>query len=332
MAHRPDVPSPTPAAGPPLRRIGRDVFRSQQFWLLVALVCMCGFFGLREPRFFEVTNFRTVALQSSVRAIMAVGMTMVIISGGIDLSVGSVLAAAGVTATLLMTHGMPLALAMALTLGLGALVGAFNGFCVAFVRIPPFIVTLAMLSIARGYAMLVTGSASIIGYPDAFNAIGSGFVAGAVPVPVAIMAGVFAGGYVLLRHTRFGRHVYAVGGNAEAARLAGVPVRRTLVGVYCLIGVLAALAGLINAGRLGSGEPTTQEGIELHVIAAVVLGGTSLMGGEGSLLGTLIGAFVIGFLRNGLVLLRVSSYWQLVIIGCVILAAVALNQVRRRLR
>ena len=323
--------APSPRHPSRLRRLARDVVRAQEFWLLIGLACICAVFGWSEPRFLEVSNFRTVALQSSIRAVMAVGMTLVIISGGIDLSVGSVLAASGITAALCMQSGMPVGWAIVVALLLGSAIGAFNGSLVAYIKIPPFIVTLAMLSIARGYAMLVTGSESVFGYAESFNCVGQGFVLG-IPVPVLIMVGVFAAGYVVLQHTRFGRHVYAIGGNAEAARLAGVPVRRTLVLVYCINGLLAALAGLINAGRLGSGEPTTGEGIELHVIAAVVLGGTSLMGGEGSLLGTFIGAFVIGFLRNGLVLLRVDPYWQLVVIGGVILAAVAVNQLRRRVQ
>jgi len=329
--------SPTPnheAAGRATgqgRRLGHEVLRSQELWLFVTLVAMCAVFSVRVPGFLELATFRNVALQSAVEGIIAVGMTLVIISGGIDLSVGSVLGAAGVTATLMMARGVPVAVAVACTLALGALVGCFNGFLVAWVRIPPFIVTLAMLSMARGYAMLLTNSRTVKDYPRSFNWLGSGTVAG-LPAPVWLMGAVFAGGYVVLRHTRFGRHVYAVGGNAEAARLAGVPVRRTIVGVYCLLSALAALAGMINAGRLGAGDPTEGKEAELHVIAAVVLGGTSLMGGEGSLLGTLIGAFVIGFLHKGLGLQGVDYFWQLVIIGTVILAAVALNQVRRRLR
>jgi ribose transport system permease protein len=307
------------------------VVRAQEFWLIVGLLLMCAIFGVREPRFLEMSNFRTVALQSSIRAIVAVGMTLVIISGGIDLSVGSIVAAAGVTATLVVDRGASVPMAMAAGALLGAAVGLFNGSLVAYVKIPPFIVTLAMLSIARGYAYLVTESQSVFGYPEEFNVIGQGFLLG-LPVPVWIMVAAFACGYVVLQHTRFGRHVYAIGGNAEAARLAGVRVGWTLVLVYGINGLLAGLAGLINAGRLGSGEPTTAQGFELEVIAAVVLGGTSLMGGEGTLLGTFIGAFVIGFLSNGLIMLRVDPYWQYVVIGSVILAAVALNQVRRRVR
>ncbi|MFW6162717.1 MAG: ABC transporter permease [Planctomycetota bacterium] len=313
------------------RRLWREAARTQEFWLVVALVTLCGVFSLWVPGFFDVRTLRSVALQSAVEGIIAVGMTMVIISGGIDLSVGSLLAAAGMTCTLLMSRGMPVPAAIACTLALGAVVGAFNGALVAYVRIPPFVVTLAMLSMARGYAMLLTDSASVSDYPKAFNVLGSGTLLW-VPVPVWLLAAVFAAGYVVLRHTRFGRHVYAVGGNAEAARLAGVPVRRTLVLVYCTISTLAALAGMIHAGRLGAGVPKEGQGAELNVIAAVVLGGTSLMGGEGSLLGTLIGVFVIGFLNKGLGLQGIGFFWQLIIIGGVILAAVGLNQVRRRLR
>jgi ribose transport system permease protein len=331
MSSPSDKPAPAAASASRLRHVAREAFRSQELWLLVGLAALCAVFGTLAPRFLEFTNFRTVALQTSTSAIMAVGMTMVIISGGIDLSVGSLLGAAGITATLLLQQGLPIPLAIGATLIAGVLLGAFSGYLVAFIKIPPFIVTLAMLSIARGYAMLVTRSESVFGYPEAFNVLGQGFALG-VPLPVWLMAGTFVAGYVVLQHTRFGRHVYAVGGNAEAARLAGVPVRRTLLLVYTANAVLAALAGIIHAGRLGSGEPTAGQGEELKVIAAVVLGGTSLMGGEGSLFGTLIGALVIGFLSNGLVLLRVDPYGQHVVIGAVILAAVALNQLRRRVR
>jgi len=325
------APAPQPASGRRLRYVAREVVRSQEFWLLLALLAMCTYFSVRVPNFLKLITLRSVALQSAVEGIIAVGMTLVIISGGIDLSVGSVLGAAGVTCTLLMSKGVPVPVAIAATLALGAAVGSFNGALVAYVRIPPFIVTLAMLTMARGYAMLVTNSQTVREYPKAFNAIGSGMVL-AVPVPVWLLGAAFAGGYVVLRHTRFGRHVYAVGGNAEAARLAGVPVRRTIVLVFCIVSTLAALAGMIQAGRLGAGVPKEGQEAELRVIAAVVLGGTSLMGGEGSLLGTLIGAFVIGFLNKGLGLRGVNYFWQLVVIGGVILAAVALNQVRRRLR
>ena len=328
MADRAGQP-PQGAAGRGASGVVREAVRSQEFWLLVALAGMCTVFSLRVPGFFHLATLRSVALQTAVEGIIAVGMTMVIISGGIDLSVGSVLGAAGVTATLLMQRGVPIPVAA--TLVLGVLVGGFNGCLVAYVRIPPFIVTLAMLSMARGYAMLLTNSQTVREYPKGFNAVGGALLLG-IPVPVWVLAAVFAAGYVVMRHTRFGRHVYAVGGNAEAARLAGVRVRRTLIGVYCAISALAALAGTINAGRLGAGDPTEGQGAELNVIAAVVLGGTSLMGGEGSLLGTLIGAFVIGFLHKGLGLQGVNYFWQLVVIGGVILAAVALNQIRRSLR
>ncbi|MHC5025056.1 MAG: ABC transporter permease, partial [Planctomycetota bacterium] len=265
--------------------------------------------------------------QISVNTVLASGMTMVILSRGIDLSVGSVVALAGVVGADLVARGLPVPVAAAVTIGVGALVGLVNGASVVFLRVAPFIATLATMTAARGLAYLYTDGVSVGNLPGSFTVWGNGRL-GPVPIPVIVAAAVVVITAVLLGRTVFGRRLYALGGNEEAARLSGVRVGRMKLAVYTAMGVLAALGGLLLAARLGAGDPKAGQLFELTAIAAVVVGGTSLTGGRGGVWGTVLGALIIGVLDNGLVLMDVSAFWQMVVKGLVILGAVALDRGR----
>jgi ribose transport system permease protein len=302
----------------------------QRFGLAIALVVLGGALALLSPVFLTPENLLNVARQVSVNAVMGAGMTFVILTAGIDLSVGSVLALAGVVMASAVKAGLPLALALLAGLAAGTGFGVANGVTVAYGRVAPFIVTLAMLTIARGTTLVYTGGLPISNLGAAFDWFGQGDVFG-IPVPVLVMLLVFLLSYVVLAQMVVGRYVYAIGGNAEAARLSGINVRRYTVLVYAISGLLSAVAAVILTARLDSAQPTAGTGYELDAIAAVVLGGTTLMGGEGSIGGTLLGAFLIGVLNNGLNLLNVSSFYQQVVKGLVILLAVLLDQrIRQR--
>jgi ribose transport system permease protein len=299
-------------------------------WGLVLTLLIFGVvLSLASPRFLTPGNLINVVRQTSVNGIIAVGMTLVILSGGIDLSVGSILALTGVVAASLVTSGQAPPLAMFSALALGFALGALNGMAVAYLRIPPFIATLGMMTIARGLALSYTQGRPITGFPDAFRWLGAGWV-GPFPVPVLVMALVFGFGGILLQFTVWGEHLLAIGNNPTAARAAGIPVARRLVLTYALSGGLAALAGLILIGRLDSAPPTLGIGYEFDAIAAVVIGGTSLAGGEGWLGGTLIGALLIGMLNNGINLLNIPSFYGQVFKGGVIAIALLLHRLLRR--
>ena len=290
-------------------------------------------FALLSPHFLTGENLLNVTLQISITAIIAAGMTFVILTGGIDLSVGSLLALVGVTAAGLAKLPLPPAgaVGLALTGGilLGLLSGSAAGVLVTRFRVTPFIVTLALMTVWRGMAFIVTEGRPVWDLPEAFGVLGNGRLLG-VPVPSLLMLATYVLSWLVLERTRFGRHVYATGGNAAAARLAGIATGRVLVTVYALCGALTALSGVLLASRLNSGQPNAGMMYELDAIAAVVVGGTSLNGGRGSVLGTFIGAMLIGVLRNGLNLLNVDSYVQQVVVGVVILAAVMADRLRRR--
>jgi ribose transport system permease protein len=298
----------------------------------VAFVLEFILFSLLSPYFFSPDNLLNVSLQASITAIIAAGMTFVILTGGIDLSVGSLVAFAGIAVTAVLKSGLPWQIAMPLGIAagllLGAVSGAFAGLCITRFSITPFIVTLATMTIWRGIAFVWTDGRPIWELPDAFAFLGNGRLLG-VPVPSLIMVLTFIILHVILTRTRFGRHVYAVGGNIEAARLAGIRTGRVLTSVYILSGVLAAVSGMLLASRMNSGQPNAGLSYELDVIAAVVVGGTSLSGGKGSVIGTFIGAMLIAVLRNGLNLLNVGSYVQQVVVGSVILLAVLVDRLRR---
>jgi ribose/xylose/arabinose/galactoside ABC-type transport system permease subunit len=274
-----------------------------QFLIILAVAAECLVFGFLSSSFLTLNNFVNVALQIAIYGVLAVGMTLVIITGGIDLSVGSVVALAGVMAAGVLEKmtGHPLlgiGLAVAVGIGIGTLSGAFSGLMITRLRVPPFIVTLALMTVCRGLAFIFTGGFSIGNLPLGFGFLGRDHL-GPIPVPVVTMAIVFLGGYLLLSKSYKGRYIYAIGGNEEASRLSGIDTRRVVLQVYLLNGSLAGLAGITLASRLGAGVPNSGLQYELDVIAAVVVGGTSLMGGVGSIAGTFWGTVFIGILNNG---------------------------------
>jgi ribose/xylose/arabinose/galactoside ABC-type transport system permease subunit len=303
-----------------------------EYGIAVVLFIEILLFALLSPYFFTADNILNISLQTSIIAIIAVGMTFVILTAGIDLSVGALVAFTGVivSSILLMNVSFPLALLLATSAGLliGAISGAIAGAFITKLKITPFIVTLALMTIWRGAAFMYTDGRPVWGLPDQFSFLGSGRVAG-IPIPTIIMIIIYVIAYIILNRTRFGRYIYAVGGNAEAARLSGVHTDRIILGVYVICGVLASVSGVLLSSRMNSGQPNAGQMYELDVIAAVVVGGTSLFGGRGSVIGTFIGAMLIGVLRNGLNLLNVSSYVQMILLGVVILSAVLLDRLRK---
>jgi ribose transport system permease protein len=299
-----------------------------------ALIVVFIFLSFASPDFLTTNNLINIIEQNAVTATIALGMTFVIITAGIDLSVGSTAAMAGVVGVELIAHGMnwPLALFIAILAGGG--VGLGNGLLISVAKLNPFIATLGMMTVVRGLtdvytnAVVVVGPADVLG-PDNFGVIGLGKVAG-IPVALMILVVLSVLAYLLLSHTRLGRYTYAIGSNQEAARLSGIPVRKYLLAVYVILGLLTGLAGMIAVSRLGIGEPNFGIGLELDVIAATVIGGASLFGGQGTILGTLIGVFLIGLIRDGSVLLDINFFMQNVIIGIVIWLAVFWDQFRRK--
>jgi ribose transport system permease protein len=298
-----------------------------------ALVLEVVLFSVLSPHFFTADNILNVTLQTSITAIIAAGMTFVIITAGIDLSVGAMVAFSGVVVTSILRLGMPFSLSFPLGLlaaiAVGMCSGSLAGLFVTRFNITPFIVTIALMSILRGASYMYTGGRPVWGLPEEFSFLGSGRVVG-IPVPTIIMICIYVIAFVVLKHTKFGRYVYAVGGNKEAARLAGIDINRVLWLVYVISGVLSAISGVLLASRMNSGQPNAGLMYEMDVIAAVVVGGTSLFGGRGSIVGTFLGAMLIGVLRNGLNLLNVGSYVQMVVLGAVILLAVLLDQLRMK--
>ncbi len=322
--------------GPPTRRPGARAGARIRELLgqsgpLLALVILGFVLTLLSDRFLTFTNLTNVGQQIAVIAIVALGSTFVIVSGGIDLSVGSIIALSSAAFAIAFSQiELPLGLAILVGLIVGVLAGLVNGLLITLGRLPPFIATLATLSAGRGLALVITDGRPISGFPDEFRLITEGRLPFDIPLSLGIMALVFAVGAIVLRNTVFGRATYAVGGNEEVARLSGIQVISTKLGIYALAGLLAAAGGLVLTSRLNSAQPTAGQGLELDVIAAVVIGGASLSGGRGGAFGTLLGALIIGVLRNGLNLLNVSSFWQQVAVGAVIAAAVMTDTMRQR--
>ncbi len=331
---------PAPAPRPSLD-LGRQHQEGRAFFALIAIVVV---FSILSPVYFSLPNFLSMSSQVAIYGLLALGMLLVVLNGGIDLSVGSVLGLAGVVAGALM-KGLevpalgvilypPVWAVVVLTLALGALVGAVNGVLVAVLKVPAFVTTLGVMYVARGVALLMTDGLTYNGL-DGEAALGNtGFawlgrerLAG-IPVSIVVLATVAVAAGLMLSRTAFGRWLYSSGGNPRAAELSGVPVRRVQVTVYILSGICAAIAGLVLSSRLNSAGPTAGTSYELTAIAAVVIGGAALTGGRGTVRGTLLGAFVIGFLSNGLVIIGVSAYWQTVFTGAVIVLAVLLNSIR----
>ena len=302
---------------------------ARQFGTVIGLVVLGAVLWMLTPHFLTVSNLLNVVEQTSINAIVAAGMTFVILSAGIDLSVGSIVALAGVVLGIALRASQPLAVALPLTLAVGLVCGVGNGALISWGGLPPFIVTLGTMSIARGAALLVTEGRPVSGFDASFRVLATGRV-GFVPAPVIVMALVYAAAQFVLTRTTFGRYVYAIGGNEEATRLSGVPVRFHKTMIYGVSGVMSATAAVILTARLNSAQPIAGMMYELDAIAATVIGGTSLMGGEGTLGGTLVGALIMGVLRNGLNLLGVSSFLQQIVIGGVIVVAVLLDTILKR--
>jgi ribose transport system permease protein len=300
--------------------------------VLGILLLICVVFALGSSEFLTASNLLNVALQTSIIAIVAIGMTFVIFTAGIDLSVGSLMALSGaIAAGIAVRQGMDTYLSISIALGVGLFLGAVNGLMVVKGGIPPFVATLSMLAIARGLTLVYTEGRPIAGLDERFIYWGTGQVLG-IPLPVIIMIIIAVVAHIITRYTPFGLHVYSTGGNEETTRLAGISPDRIKLAVYMISGILAALGGILLTARLWSAQPNAAVGWELDAIAAPVLGGTSLFGGVGSIGGTVIGAFIIGVLSNGLNLMGVPSYYQQVIKGLVLILAVTVDLINKRRR
>ncbi|WP_410012288.1 ABC transporter permease [Sodalis sp. C49] len=303
-----------------------------RFAPLLSLILLMLFFSLGSPFFLNTENLMTIALQTSVIGIMAIGVTYVIITSGIDLSLGSVVAFSGVAIGLGAAAGLPLALCILCGALGGALCGYINGFLVARAAIPPFIATLGLMMSVRGINMVLTDGRAIYfsQYPG-FKTLAQGKLFDFLPYPVIYLIVLAAIAAYILKRTVIGRYIYAVGSNEDAAHLSGIKVRNVKLFVYLFCGILTGIAGVVLASRLNSGQPTVGVGYELEAIAAVVIGGTSLMGGIGTIGGTIIGAFIMSVLKNGLNLMGVSQFWQMVAMGIVVVAAVYLDTLRKKI-
>jgi len=333
MSEAPEVAA-APPHPPTLQRLQRWFAENNSSLIMAVVLLECLIFASLSPAFLSVDNFLNIALQLSIYGILAVGMTLVIITGGIDLSVGSIVALSGILAAMTartLVDSPWLGLGAGLLVGtlVGAGGGVFAGFMVTRFRVPPFIVTLALMTIARGLAFTISEGVAIGNLPTEFQFLGRQ-QAGPVPLLVLLMSVVFVTGYLFLNRTKYGRYVLAIGGNEEASRLSGIRTHRLLMAVYLINGLLAGFAGVALASRLGAGVPNAGLQYELDVIAAVVIGGTSLMGGVGSIVGTLWGTVFIGVLNNGLNLANVDPYTQKVALGVVILLAVLLDQWKKQ--
>ena len=324
---------PQPAPSRTAERI-KACLRIRELNVLSVLLLVGLLISVFSPYFLTTNNLMGVFRSFSLIALMSIGMMLVIITGGIDLSVGSVMGLSSLVTALAFQHGYSAPVAIGAGLGVGLAVGAFNGFMITWIQLPPFIATLGTLSIGRGLMYIVTKGVPVTpDVPDSFTFVGQGYI-GFVPFPVVILLAMTAVFSIVMRQTRFGRHVYATGGNEVAARLSGVRTARVKFSVYVLSGLIASMAGVIAFSRFVSAEPASGFGAELDVIAAAAIGGASLSGGAGSVEGAIIGAALAGIITNGVVLLNIDTYAQQAITGCVILIAVSIDiwRVRRKER
>ncbi len=301
----------------------------RQLGTLFGLFFLCLILWILTPYFMTVSNLLNITEQTSINAIIAVGMTFVIISAGIDLSVGSIMAFSGVILASALQAGFSLPVAIIIGLSIGALCGVINGVLISYGKLPPFISTLGMMSVARGAALLSSGGRPVSGFSESFRFLATGKILH-IPMPVLIMAIVFLIAHFVLTRTKLGRYTYAIGGNEEAALLSGVNVKHYKIYIYAISGLLSGVAAVILTARLNSAQPIAGIMYELDAIAATVIGGTSLVGGVGTITGTLIGALIMGVLRNGLNLLGVSSFIQQTVIGTVIIGAVLIDMALKK--
>jgi len=300
----------------------------QSIGVLIALIAMVIIMAIASPHFLTTENIFSVIRSFSFVAIMAIGETLAIITAGIDLSVGSILGLSGCLTALALHAEWGMTLAILIGLMCGTFIGFLNGQLITKLRLPPFIVTLGMLSMGRGLAYVVTKGWPVSGFPEKFMVLGQGYI-WVIPVPVIFMVVVAVLAFIFLNRTVVGRHLYAIGGNETAAHLSGVPVNRVKIIAYTISGFTSALAGILLIARLGVAQSNAGQSYELDAIAASVIGGTSLMGGEGTILGVIIGAAIMGVLRNGLVLLGVSAFWQQFALGAIIVLAVTVDRLRK---
>jgi len=309
----------------------RRLSEKSELGIAVPLLLLIVIVGVVNPVFFNVDNIINVLRQSSFTFIIGVAMTFVLVGGGLDLSVGSVLALGGVISGLALLAGVPIWIAVALGVLAGVVVGLFNGIVVAMFKIPSLIVTLGMMYFARGVVQVLTRGNPVYPLPEAFNFLGQGFIAG---VPVVVIAAAVLGifGHVVLTQTAYGRSVFALGGNRETARLSGINVQRVTIWVYVICGAASGLTGVLTAARLASALSNAGSGMELQVIAGCIIGGTSMFGGSGSILGTLIGVAFMNIIANGMVLMKISVYYQSMVIGAIIILAVGIDQYNRKRR
>lgn len=300
------------------------IHHGRQFGTFAGLILLCLIMWILSPRFLTLPNLINITQQTSINAIIAVGMTFVIISAGIDLSVGSIVAFSGIVLASAIEAGVPIPAAILIGVLIGLLCGVINGLLITFGKLPPFIATLGMMSVARGLALIYSGGRPISGFPESFRFLATAEVFH-IPFSVIIMIIVAVIAHLLLTRTKFGRYTYAIGGNEEASILSGINVKFYKTFIYGFCGLLSGVAALLLTARLNSAQPTAGTMYELDAIAATVIGGTSLMGGEGTITGTLIGALIMGVLRNGLIILGVSSFVQQAVIGAVIILAVLID-------
>lgn len=305
--------------------------------LIIFLIMLCGILGIVKPLFVSSQNITNVLIQVAINALLATGMTFVILSGGIDLSVGSIAAFSGVFAAFLIRHlgesatlGSVILVVLGVCLATSLVAGLFAGLCISKLNVAPFIATLALLSVGRGFAYIVSGGKPIFELPQQFKWLGQYRLFGVLPVLVILMVVIMVIAHFVINRTAYGRHLLAVGSNEHVAFLSGINVNRIKMSVYIISAFMAALGGIILASKLGTGQPNAAEGYELDAIAAVVLGGTSMNGGKGGMGKTIIGVLTIGVINNGMSLLLVDAYWQKVIMGMIILFAVILDQYRLR--
>ena len=302
----------------------------KKYGLIAVLLVEIVIFSFGSRFFLTSGNLINVLRQSAVTGISVLGMTFVILTGGIDLSMGATIGMASIVASIAMaTWRLPPVAAVILALFVGAIIGLLNGVLVTYVRIPPLIATLGTMTSVRGLCFIFTGGLPVFGFPESFGVLGKGYV-GFMPVPVIIMAVVLAAGWFVINKTKYGRYLYAIGGNAEAARLSGINVKKNMLITYMLSGILAAIAGIVELSRLSSGLPNAGSGYEMMIITAVVLGGVSIAGGEGKFFGVIVGIFIMAILSNGLVMMNVYEYYQQLIRGIVLLVAVGIDQMSKQ--
>lgn len=309
------------------------IFKQNEVILLLIVIILITIAGFINPRFVSVENIKTMSRDIAILAIGATGVGFVILTGGIDLSVGSIVAVGGVMSGIfIVNHGMPIWQGIILTLLLGVLIGIIHGLFVTKLKMHGFLITLVTMGVARGAMLVLTMGFPITDMPRPFNYFGQGFLFGQIPIPVVIYLVILTVTYFILRYTYIGRHIYAVGGNMEAARLSGVNVDKRIILCYIFSTVFAIIVGMIQAGRMTMGHPGAGEGFELTAITAAILGGLSFSGGSGSVLGIAIGAVLIGILQNGMIMLNINPYYHKVVIGLVLLFAISFDYIRRRQR